>query len=117
MALYIKPNYGFSLKRKATDEELNFVLRLIDDQSNEKIDASIKISPEKSTLMFLYPSQDSECIHAGEFFNVGDLFEFSVKEKQKLKIDFEEFIKNPELPESLKDLSQWEEKILMEVTT
>lgn len=109
MGLYIRPAYGYVLKRKATEEEINYVM----NYSNEDENIIFKYHYDSNVIVFLLRNGKIQHIYEDDTFFIDDLFEYSEERKEKSRSLFKELLERKDLPNSLKNISDWEENFVI----
>lgn len=111
MGLYILPAYGYVLKRKPTSEEVDYA----EDNFVFEGNVIFRWSQDSNSIVFLYKNEKMQHIYEGDTFFIDNLFEYSDERKEQARDLFKEFLTVENLPDSLKDISAWEEGLVMHV--
>lgn len=111
MGLYILPAYGYVLKRKPTSEEVDYA----EDNFVYENNVIFRWSQDRNRIVFLYKNGEMQNIYEGDTFFIDNLFKYSDERKEEARNLFKEFLSKEDLPESLKDISAWEEGLVMHV--
>lgn len=114
MGLYLKPSYGFIIKRKFSKEELKFVEKYDNDYGGTT--PILAYDYDNNQIVFkVRKSRDIFHVFESSVFKYDDEFVIDDKTKEYARQEFKKLLEMKKLPETLKDPSLWTETQLLDV--